>query len=77
MQRLWAKCMWDLCGCVIDEALSAVRDQWKEFEAVVVRMECEGSWMVHSTAIVGSIGSLALLYSEAYRCQQWDHALAR
>jgi len=69
--------MWDLCGCIIDEALPAVRDQRKEFEAVVVRAECEDSLMVHSTVIVGSIGSLALLYSEAHRCQQWDHTLAR
>lgn len=69
--------MWDLCSCVIDEALPAVRDQWKEFEAVVVRVECEDSCMVHSTVIVGGVVFLALLYSEAYGCQQWDQALAK
>jgi hypothetical protein len=29
--------VWNVCCCVEHEALFAVCDQWKEFEAVVVR----------------------------------------
>jgi hypothetical protein len=37
VQRLWEAGLWDVCCGVEHEALLAVCDQWKEFEAVVVR----------------------------------------
>jgi hypothetical protein len=38
--------MWDVCGGVVDEALLALRDEWEELEAVVVREVLTLIWVI-------------------------------